>query len=360
MPIFEIGKNMTGVCITPVKSRMLPVLFGIMVITMLPVGARGATIVEWDFGKGTHGWTGNSRVENLRSSAEGLIVKSTGQDPWIEGPAVDLPGDKMVRVKIRMKSNADPHAELFYGRAFVAGRSLRFTVRNDGQWHNYSLIIKEKLGPGTRFRLDPCTDKGELAVAFINVETLSDVVSPLLEKPKRPDKTKGIKAALKSGMLAFEHYGTRWGNCVFKVDGVEMAVEYNAGLISVLFEDEIEWLNLGKASHDFQSFGNVGFASRSTIKDSRGGRWQIQKNMKPGKQEGTLAVEVELKVNEDRDVLHMPWLTLFPGLDTFGHSKDQGLLAGVEYLCDEPSSSDADIATPQHHSTSAVFPTQSK
>jgi hypothetical protein len=148
---------------------------------MLPVGVCGASVVEWDFSKGTHGWTGNGRVENLRSSAEGLIVKSTGQDPWIEGPVVDLTGDKMVRVKIRLKSNADPHAELFYGKAFVAGRSLRFTVRNDGQWHDYSLIIKEKLGAGTRFRLDPCTDKGELAVAFIGIETLSDAVAPLLE-----------------------------------------------------------------------------------------------------------------------------------------------------------------------------------
>jgi hypothetical protein len=44
----------------------------------------------------------------------------------------------------------------------------------------------------------------------------------------------------------------------------------------------------------------------------------------------------------------MPWLTIFPGLGTFGDKKDQGLLAGVEYLCDEPSSSEADIATPDH------------
>ena len=50
-----------------------------------------------------------------------------------------------------------------------------------------SLIIKEKLGPGTRFRLDPCMDEGELSVAFISVETLSEAVAPLLEKPKFSD-----------------------------------------------------------------------------------------------------------------------------------------------------------------------------
>ncbi|MDH4240821.1 MAG: hypothetical protein OEW48_14785, partial [Phycisphaerae bacterium] len=258
---------------------------------------------------------------------------------------VDLPGDKMFRVKIRMKSNADPHAELFYGKAFVAGRSVRFTVRNDGQWNDYSLIIKETLGPGTRFRLDPCTDKGDITVAYIMVEALSKMVAPSLEKPVRPYKDKMPPVSVKSGSLEF--HGT-YGNSIFTVNGVEMAVEYNAGLIGVLFDDEAEWLNLVKARTDVLSTGNIAFASKSTIKDSRGGRWQIQKWVRCGKQDGTLAVEVELKVDKDRDVLHIPWLTLFPGLGTFGQSKYQGLLAGVEYLCDEPSSSDADIATPQH------------
>lgn len=349
MPIIKLGKIIAGFCPMPVNPKMLPILVGVIVITMLPAGARGASVVEWDFSKGNHGWTGNGRVENLRSSAEGLIVKSTGEDPWIEGPAVDLPGDKMVRVKIRMKSTADPHAELFYGKAFVAGRSLRFTVRNDGQRHDYSLIIKEKLGAGTRFRLDPCTDKGELVVASIRIETLSDVVAPLLEKPKKPDKNQGKPLSVKSGRLEFEHYGKRWGNFVVKVDGVEMAAGYGPELIGLLFYDQPEWLNLKNAEVVFSRRSNrKEFTIKAILKDSKGGKWEIQKRIRGGKQQGTLSVEVELKVNKDRDVLHMPWLTLFPGLGTFGEKKYQGLVAGVEYLCDEPSSSDADIATPQH------------
>ena len=120
MPMIKLGKIIAGFQPRGIDSNTtLPVLSMMIVIMMAPVGAYAKTVVEWDFSKGTHGWTGNGRVENLRSSVEGLIVKSTGEDPWIEGPAVDLPGDKMVRVKIRMKSTADPHAELFYGKAFV-------------------------------------------------------------------------------------------------------------------------------------------------------------------------------------------------------------------------------------------------
>jgi hypothetical protein len=55
-----------------------------------------------------------------------------------------------------------------------------------------------------------------------------------------------------------------------------------------------------------------------------------------------------VRVNEDREVVYIPWLTIFPGLGTFGERKYQGLFAGVEYLEDEPSSSEADIIGPAH------------
>ena len=207
MPMVKPGTFMAKFCPKNVHPNTLPVLLAMMLIMMVPAGACGKTVIEWDFSKGTHGWTANNRVENLRSSPGGLIVKSTGLDPWIEGLAVDLPGDEMVKVKIRMKSNADPHAELFYGRAFVAGRSLRFTVRNDGQWHDYSLIIKEKLGLGTRFRLDPCTDKGDVAVSYIKVETISEIDFPEMVKPKKPDKSGRKLVSVKSGLLELEDYG---------------------------------------------------------------------------------------------------------------------------------------------------------
>ncbi len=68
----------------------------------------------------------------------------------------------------------------------------------------------------------------------------------------------------------------------------------------------------------------------------------------PGPQLGTISVETEFVVDRDREVVHLPWLTLFPGLGTFGEHKTQGLFAGLEYLDDEPSSSEADITTPEH------------
>ena len=324
--------------------RAATIFIAVTLFLAVQVPACGKTAVEWDFSKGLHGWTGNRQVENLSSSPEGLLVKSTGEDPWIEGPAVDLPGDKIIRVKIRMKSNADAGAELFYGRVFQAGDSVPFSVRTDGKWHDYSLVIRDKLGPGTRFRLDPCIEAGAVTVGRITVETISEIVVPSLDKPQEPDRTGASRTSVKSGSLEFEHYGDTWGNFALKVNGVEMAAGYQGELIGMVFDEQPEWLNLKNANVTFDNPST----SRANFKDSKGGAWEIRRSIKPAKQQGTLIVEIELKADKDRDIIHIPWLTIFPGLGTFGERKDQGLFAGLEYLCDEPSSSEADIATPDH------------
>ncbi|MGB2862340.1 MAG: hypothetical protein WBC05_03355 [Sedimentisphaerales bacterium] len=327
-----------------INSRAVPIFIAVTLFLAVPIPALGKTAVEWDFSKGIHGWTGNGRVENLSYSPEGLLVKSTGEDPWIEGPVLDLPGDKIIRVKIRMKSNADAGAELFYGRVFRAGDSVRFTTRTDGQWHDYSLVIRDKLGPGTRFRLDPCIGAGQVTVARITVETISEIIVPSLEKPREPNRTSERQTSVKSGGLEFRHYGGTWGNFALKVNGVEMAAGYQSELLGLVFDEQPEWLNLKNAK---MTFGNPSTSSAG-FKDSGGGIWDIRRSVRAAQQQGTLIVEIELKADKDRDIIHIPWLTIFPGLGTFGQRKDQGLFAGLEYLCDESSSSEADIATPDH------------
>ena len=97
------------------RSLAILISFAVTAFISLPASVSGKTVTEWDFSKGLHRWIANDKVQKLSYSTEGLIVKATGEDPWIEGPAIDLPGEGIVRVKIRMKSNADTGAELFYG-----------------------------------------------------------------------------------------------------------------------------------------------------------------------------------------------------------------------------------------------------
>jgi hypothetical protein len=320
-----------------------------MAIGLFPSDALGTTVVQWDFAEGTRGWKANRRVENLTSTPLGLLIQSTGLDPWVESPAIDLPSDAMTRVTVRMKSSADQAGELFYGETFRAGRSVRFRVQNDGQWHDYALVIRDKLGADTRFRLDPCAGAGEVTVASIKVEAIQEIAVPCLEKPRMPRSTDGSPVAVKSGCLEFRHYGGGCGNFAVEVDGSEMAGGYQSELIGLVFEEETQWLHLEKAQFDLQVRSEENeLESRAVIEDSRGAKWELIRRVTSGAVPGTLTLTTQITVDQDRAVIRLPLLTLFPGLGTFGQKKYQGLFAGLEYLCDEPSSSQADITTPEH------------
>ena len=311
--------------------------------------AAGSPVAEWDFSKGTHGWVGNARVSNLSYSEEGLVFKCVGEDPWIEGPAADLPEGKMIRVTLRMKSDADSNGQLFYGPVFTEAMSRRFQVNNDNQWHDYSLFIRDEVGPGTRFRLDPCRDRGQISLAYIKIETIKKVPQPKLKKPTPINKSGQEKFSVSSGQLQITHYGKNWGSFSVTVDNVEMGIGYNNELIGILFEDESQWLDLSKAKTNIRQIRNGSeILIEAIASDGNGGQWKISRRFTAEKVEGTIAVETEVSVNKNRSVIRLPWLTLFSGVGTFGQSKHQGLLAGLEYLADEPSSSTADIVGPEH------------
>ncbi|MBP7049696.1 MAG: hypothetical protein KBE65_01635 [Phycisphaerae bacterium] len=310
--------------------------------------ARGKEVVRWDFAQGQQGWQANPHVKDLVVSAEGLAFSSTGIDPWIESPPMDLSTSGMTRVRVRMKSDADPHAELFYGPTFQADRSVRFTVVNDGQWHEYPVWIPQPLGLGTRLRLDPTGSEGRIVVASIQVETLVSLEPPQFKRPRKPSKGLARAATVSSGELRLEHYRRDLGDFVLKVDGKEMAGGYRTEQIGLMIDEGACWLPLEKADVSHASGSKNEITITALLKDDRAGQWKVVRSFKAGPQPGSICVETTFAVDRDCEVIHLPWLTLFPGLGAFGERKTQGLLAGLEYLDNEPSSSEADITTPEH------------
>ncbi|NLH16123.1 MAG: hypothetical protein GX455_06060, partial [Phycisphaerae bacterium] len=309
------------------------------------VFAAGGIVAEWDFTKGTQGWSGNGQVQPVVSTPEGLRVISTGEDPWIEGPAIDIPSpDGMARVTIRMKSEADRGGELFYGPHFSAERSVRFTVHNDGNWHEYVLTIPHPLGAKTRFRLDPCTTAGELTVAWIRVEAIKKIEPPVFEKPEFATFEDSGTFDAKSGDLALRYSPLAWGDFEITIDGKPFARGYSSEQIGVIIDDQVQWLRLRNAAVQFDAAKKV-IRAVGEGKDKGGCTWRLTRLFGIG-EKGTLSVEVTLQTDQDRQTVLIPWLTMFAGVGTFGEKKNQGLFAGLEYLQDEPSSSEADIAAP--------------
>ncbi|UCD53307.1 MAG: hypothetical protein JSW27_11795, partial [Phycisphaerales bacterium] len=180
-----------------------------VLLASFPSAAPAKTIITWDFTQGAHGWVGNPFVANLTVGADGLTFNSTGIDPWIESRPIDLPGQGWTRVTVRMKSTADSGGELFYGPHFEAGRSVRFTVRPDGRWHDYSIVIRDALGSATRFRLDPAAGPGSLAVQSIRIQSLAPPVAPTWARPRRLQAARAETVAIRSGDLVLEHFRNR-------------------------------------------------------------------------------------------------------------------------------------------------------
>jgi len=313
-----------------------------------PSVAPADTVVHWDFTKGLLGWKGNAYVEGLTTREEGLVFRSTGQDPWIEGPAMDLPTDRLIRVTVRMRSNANASGEMFYGPTFRAGHSVQFVVQSDGRWHDYEMVVAEPLGKGTRFRLDPASSTGEVAVASILVEALARPSDVPFEKPVRPMDSARPGASVMSGPLTLNHMGRGLGDFRVCVDGQEVATGYQAEVVGLVFDGQAGWLRFNGAPAVIDDVNQGHFSVRASLTDGRGGHWAIQRVVHAGPVPGTIVVESRFEVDADRDVIYLPWLTVYCGLGTFGGHKTQAVFPGLEYLEDEFSSSQADIRTPDH------------
>ena len=348
MPIYSSKYRCLVVYTTRTGCDFFCFLLTSLILTVLfPLKIHGQNATEWDFSRGMLGWEGNHYVTDLTASRQGLSFTSTGIDPWIEGPAINLQTDQLTKVTIRMKSNANSNGELFYGSYFQAGHSVRFAVNNDGDWHDYELIIQEPLGRNTRFRLDPATNEGNIGVAFIRVETFVKWEDPPYQKPTVPEPGRRRTGVVESGLLKLEYIESQIGNFGIDVGGHEIAFGYRNELLGVLFDDIIQWLDLNEGIVTTEQ-GPDRVTLTAHLSDDKGATWKITREIRPGPIDGVIAVDARIEVDVDRRVICVPWLTIFPGLGTFGQSKEQALFAGIEYLSDEPSSSEADISAPGH------------
>ncbi len=309
------------------------------------IGATGSAfageVMLFDFREGDHGWSGNPRVENFRATPEGIAFESVGEDPWVEGPTPDnLPTGERLRLTIRMRSTGDHSGEVFYGEVFEAGKSSTFTVLPDGEWHEYAVTLPP-LEEGARLRVDPAFGEGEFVIQWIKAQPLTPVGDIPLPQP-RPVEIPDDRYRVASNGVAFHHDGQHWNGFAVYVNGQRMADGFICDRIGYVLDGDLSFVELDEAQVTVRDTG-AGLTIAVTLTDPDGATWTLRRIARPNKHGGAIDVETRIHVDADRDVAHLPWLTLFPGLATFGESKTQAILPGVEYLADEPSSSEADL-----------------
>jgi len=165
---------------------LLPVTLLLAAMGLLAAGAPAAEpvnpyprqvlsteeVAEWTFDAGPDGW---SALHHCRAEAAGgnLKIISTGDDPYLAGPAVR--GEGPVAAVLRMKSSAGGGGQIFWATEqhpnFAEEHSARFAIEHDGQWHEYraALASGETI---TRLRLDPAAAPGEILIDRIGLERI--------------------------------------------------------------------------------------------------------------------------------------------------------------------------------------------
>jgi len=131
------------------------------------------TVWEFNTGGDFEGWTPNGF---LRAEVkDGLLVaESTGHDPILQGPGVQVEAAATGRLTIRMRADADTSAQFFWATTVSSQsepNSVHFAVPGDGQFHDYDLDLSQSprwRGLVTSLRFDPTSKPGvKIAVDYI-------------------------------------------------------------------------------------------------------------------------------------------------------------------------------------------------
>jgi hypothetical protein len=125
---------------------------------------------EFETDGDTEGWTAANQVTPLTASGGALRFSSTGGDPFIVGPAVDIDLADAAVVEVTMQSSTAGGGQVFWATTdggFAESRSGQFGVVAGTV--TYQVPIPAQPARLLRLRLDPLRDVGDLAVQGIRV-----------------------------------------------------------------------------------------------------------------------------------------------------------------------------------------------
>ncbi len=322
------------------------------------LGFLRAGLPEFDFTDPAQSaqWGEPHHLQAHETTAEGLALHINGPDPWIVGPPRDYPPGRPLWLHLRLKSDQIGTAQVFYFPAAgvpTEANSVRFAVRG-GDWVELKVRMPA-LGPRHRLRFDPPGAGGTCVLArlwFAERQLLSE---PDWPRPTVPEPGEHA-VTIESDELRVAHHPGRFGDFRVEVAGELMAAGHNAPLIGYLLQDTPRWfavngpdavVTVQGAARSPLADATLGgtLTARAAVTDPDGGRWELEQRFTLNTA-GSLRFEVTARCDQDRAVLYLPLFTLLPGLGSYGTNKTQALLAGVEYLENEPSSSTADLNPP--------------
>jgi hypothetical protein len=98
----------------------------------------------------------------------GLLMQITGTDPYMVRPFLDVPGDSVRTIVVRMRVTGGENGQFYWttkaSPPFAEDKVRVFPIQTDGQWHTYEITVGDHLlwkgHEITGIRLDPANGVG--------------------------------------------------------------------------------------------------------------------------------------------------------------------------------------------------------
>jgi len=195
--IFAPGTDVDGIN----NTRRLPLIFTYLSWNYHPEVNVGGTlmlkrrstvlwtkklpyVVEWRFDSTGLGWQAGHDIDLFKVKKGGLLVRSTGKDPYLISPDIKIIPSMVSSLEIRMSVTAGSSGRLFWATlespVFEQKRSLSFAVKADGDFHTYTLELSQLLSwrwtkSITKLRLDPTNEPAKIKLDYIRLKPLRQI-----------------------------------------------------------------------------------------------------------------------------------------------------------------------------------------
>jgi hypothetical protein len=292
-------------------------------------------------------WQPAHDVGPLTGTTRGLQIAITGSDPFIIGPPRDYPPDQPLIVKLRVHCDAAGWGQLFYFTQHATEKnSVRFPIPR-GVNQDVAVYLPP-LGKNYRLRFDPPENAPQFFLERIECARRLQLTAPSWDAPQPPAPLDSSLTLTCDQLALIPTTAGEADDWILQFRSRDIARHHNRlrfGYLSAHSRDSVVWF-AGERSATSR-WRKVGTALESswTARDPDGATWQLTRSFTP---DGGNAIDVQIKLSVDRprEIVFSPLLMLLSHDQLPGTIKRQAILAGVEYLDAEPSSSTADVEGP--------------
>ncbi len=314
------------------------------------VFAQEQTYTIADFTK-PHKWGNPHHVANVVSSEKGLSFTIDGEDPWFFGPTVEIPAVPAEPRRMTFTMECAPTSrasswQLFFApanRPYSEKMSCRLYPVGNPPYTRFATrgAVPFNLKGPSHFRLDPPPGSNEtFTVKNLTMEWRKPLWSYVPQKVTPLIIPASTPLVLKGGGWELRHDPDRIGAFRFISRGKTVENLPEEPFVYVDKAGKVRTLDWSKTKMTAVLDGGS-LSTEAQAIDADGRRWVLRRSFEISKIDGSLLVDTQIVAgsckgdDKSAKVLHVPALTLLVDRASGGR-KHQAMLAGVEYLDDEP------------------------